>query len=213
MGCILSVELRTLFFALSLGFTAGFAPGPLLALVISQTLKHNVREGFKVAVAPAFTDLPIAAIAVFVLSRISGLNSILGVISLIGALIVSYMGISNFRVRGISIGDQQATPPRSIIQGMATNFFQPHPHIFWFGVGAPAILEAWKVSHLAAIVFPIAFVIAIVSAKLIVALMVKQSKGHLPEKAYLWILRGLGILMLCFALLLIRDGLRYFGVI
>jgi threonine/homoserine/homoserine lactone efflux protein len=209
----MSIELRTLFFALSCGMTAGFAPGPLLALVISQTLKHNIAEGLKVAMAPAFTDLPIAAFAVLVLSRVSGLNSILGVISLIGAFVVSYMGISNFRVRGISMSDQPAAAPKSILQGMATNFFQPHPHIFWFGVGAPAILEAWKMSHLAAFIFPIAFVFAIVSAKVIVALMVKQSKGHLPEKAYLWILRGLGILMLFFAVFLVRDGLRYFGII
>ena len=208
----MSVELRTVFFALSLGLTAGFAPGPLLALVISQTLKHDLREGLKVAIAPAFTDLPIAALAVFILSRISGLNFVLGVISMIGAGFITYMGVSNFRVESISISDPSRVPPKSFIQGMATNFFQPHPHIFWFGVGAPAILAAWKVSFASAIAFPIAFVFAIVGAKIIVALMVQKSKGHLPEKAYLYILRGLGILMICFAIFLMRDGLRYFGV-
>ena len=42
-----------------LGLSAGFAPGPLLTLVIAQTLKHNVREGIKVALAPLISDFPI----------------------------------------------------------------------------------------------------------------------------------------------------------
>ena len=45
------------------GLSAGFSPGPLMALVISQTLKHGIREGAKVAVAPLITDLPIILLA------------------------------------------------------------------------------------------------------------------------------------------------------
>jgi threonine/homoserine/homoserine lactone efflux protein len=57
-----------------LGFSAGFSPGPLLTLVISQTLKHGVKEGIKVAFAPLVTDLPIIFLAVFVLTRLAGLS-------------------------------------------------------------------------------------------------------------------------------------------
>ena len=35
-----------------LGLSAGFAPGPLLALVISETLQHDIKSGVKVALAP-----------------------------------------------------------------------------------------------------------------------------------------------------------------
>jgi hypothetical protein len=41
-----------------LGLSAGFAPGPLLTLVISETLQHNINSGVKVALAPIITDLP-----------------------------------------------------------------------------------------------------------------------------------------------------------
>ena len=36
---------------LILGLPAGLVPGPLLALVITQSLKHNMKEGIKVALA------------------------------------------------------------------------------------------------------------------------------------------------------------------
>ena len=42
-----------------LGLAAGFAPGPLLTLVISETLQHDIKSGVKVALAPIITDLPI----------------------------------------------------------------------------------------------------------------------------------------------------------
>ena len=67
VACRLAEELadRSLLLAadrsrlLVLGLAAGFAPGPLLVLVISETLQHSTRAGIKVAFAPVITDLAI----------------------------------------------------------------------------------------------------------------------------------------------------------
>jgi len=47
-----------------LGLSAGLAPGPLLTLVISETLQHDIKSGVKVALAPFITDLPIIILTV-----------------------------------------------------------------------------------------------------------------------------------------------------
>ncbi|NCD26558.1 MAG: hypothetical protein EOL86_13335, partial [Deltaproteobacteria bacterium] len=44
---------------LVLGLSAGLSPGPLLTLMLSETLRHGVRAGLLVAVAPLISDLPI----------------------------------------------------------------------------------------------------------------------------------------------------------
>lgn len=54
-----------------LGLAAGFSPGPLLVLVISETLRHSVKEGVKVSIAPIITDTPILLVALFVLTQLS----------------------------------------------------------------------------------------------------------------------------------------------
>ncbi len=41
---------------ITFGFVAGISPGPLLALVISETIKHNHKEGIKIALSPLLTD-------------------------------------------------------------------------------------------------------------------------------------------------------------
>jgi len=207
----MAVELRTILFGMTCGLTAGFSPGPLLALVVSQTLKYNFSEGVKVAMAPVFTDLPIIAVALFLLSKVGDITFLLGCISLIGAAVVAYVGVGNFKAQTITIDYEHAIQPKSFLQGIATNFFQPHPHIFWFGIGAPAILLAWKTSHLAAFGYLIAFFTGIIGAKVFVAYLVKRSKGVVPQHFYQTILRTLGAVLLFFSVLLLRDGLKYFG--
>ncbi len=61
-----------------LGLSAGFAPGPLLTLVISETLQSEIRSGVKVALAPIITDVPIIVLTLFILSKLSNFHNILG---------------------------------------------------------------------------------------------------------------------------------------
>jgi len=74
--------LSSLLAGIVMGLTAGFSPGPLSTLVITQTLRHGLKEGVKVAVAPLMTDLPIIAASLLLLSRAAHNENILGVISL-----------------------------------------------------------------------------------------------------------------------------------
>jgi threonine/homoserine/homoserine lactone efflux protein len=71
-----------------LGLSAGFAPGPLLALVISETLQHDMKAGVKVALAPILTDLPIIIFTLFIMAELSRFHLILGGISIIGACFI-----------------------------------------------------------------------------------------------------------------------------
>ena len=51
-----------------LGLSAGIAPGPLLTLVVSETLSGGVGAGVRVALSPLLSDLPIILFAVFLLA-------------------------------------------------------------------------------------------------------------------------------------------------
>lgn len=50
-----------------LGLSAGMSPGPLFALVISETIAHDIRAGIKVALVPTmkFLGLSLCVLAVF----------------------------------------------------------------------------------------------------------------------------------------------------
>ena len=91
--------LEFLTMGLVLGLSAGLAPGPMLTLVISETLRHNLGAGIRIALAPLFSDLPIIVLAIWILSQLSQFEFILGCLSLLGGAVVFYMGVESLRSR------------------------------------------------------------------------------------------------------------------
>jgi threonine/homoserine/homoserine lactone efflux protein len=193
-----------------LGLSAGIAPGPLLALVISETLRHGAYSGIKVALAPLITDLPIVVGALIVVQQLSGFDLFLGVISLVGAGFVTYLGIDAMRVKEIEISDESVRP-RSLVRGVLTNLLSPHPYLFWFAVGAPVTITSHAQGLAASSSFIAAFYLLLVGCKIVLALVSARSRALLKGRAYHLIMKILGVLLCLFALLLVRDGLAFLG--
>ena len=192
------------------GLTAGISPGPLLTLVISETLRHNKTEGVKIAVAPLITDIPIVLLTIFILSKMASSDFVLGIISILGGFFIAYLGYDSIKSKGIEI-DIQNLKLRSIRKGIIVNVLSPHPYIFWLMVGAPITIKAYQASPVAAFAFIIAFYVLLVGSKISIALVVDKSRAFLKNKVFIWTLRILGLVLLIFAILLIKEGLSYLG--
>lgn len=188
-----------------LGLSAGFSPGPLSVLVISQTLKHGTREGVKVAFAPLITDLPIITLAMVVLTQLANSQTLFGLIALVGGMYLFYLAHESFHAGGVELS-AQAGSPQSLIKGAVVNFLNPSPYIFWLTVGAPTVVRAWAESPFAAIAFFIAFYFCLIGAKLLLAALVGRSRSFFAGKAYLYLMRGLGVLLVIYGLGLFWDG-------
>ena len=193
---------------ITLGLYAGLSPGPLLALVISQTLKHGYKEGVKVAFAPIITDLPIILISVLFLSFISGYSSILSIISIIGGFYLGYLAYESFKTKGLKEGfDSSET--KSLLKGVTVNLLNPSPYLFWITVGGPIIITAYMENILSPWWFIVGFYAFLVGSKIISAVIAGKSRDFLTGKPYIYIMRVLGIALLIFALYLINEGVKF----
>lgn len=193
------------------GLVAGISPGPLLTLVISETIKHNKKEGIFVASAPILTDIPIVLLSVFVLAKLSSFNLVLGTISISGALFIVYLAYESITTKGIEL-NLQKVKAQSFRKGIITNFLNPHPYLFWIAVGAPTILKGYRVNVLSILFFILGFYLFLVGSKIMVALIVDKSKAFLKSNTYVYIIRTLGFILLIFSVIFIKDGLHYFGI-
>jgi len=182
----------------ALGLSAGFAPGPLLTLVLSQTLAHGPMEGVKVALAPVITDAPIILAAWLVLSRLSGTPAALGVVALAGAALLCRYGWDCFKAPPPEAGNPDAAP-RSVLRGVAANFANPHPYLFWATVGVPLLLEAASIGTAAVAAFLGLFYLCIVAAKVATALVTGRFRRFLSSRAYRLLMAVLGLSLLYFA--------------
>lgn len=195
-----------------LGLSAGFAPGPLLALVISETLRHGIRSGVKVALAPVVTDLPIIVLTLFVLSKLSHFHGILGLISIAGGFFILSMGYESLRTAGFDLQIRE-TGAKSLRKGILTNALSPHPYLFWISVGGPTMTKALDTGLLAPAAFIAGFYACLVGSKIVLAVLVGKSRSFFRGRAYVWTMRLLGVALVALALLLFHDGLELIGLI
>ena len=195
-----------------LGLSCGLAPGPLLALVVAQTLRHGPREGCKIALTPLVTDAPIIVVALVVAAKLAELRPLLGIVSFAGGAFVLYLAWDSFRpVRPGA--EAPAERPRSWFKGIFTNLLSPHPWLFWLTVGAAILAKAIAQSWLVAVAFLFGFYLLLVGSKVLVALMAGRSRDLLAGRPYRVVMRVLVVLLGVFALLLFREGLKLLAVV
>lgn len=191
----------------ALGAYAGFSPGPLLALLVSQTIKHGPKEGIKVAFVPMITDFPLLLASTFLLIRVSNHKWILGVLSILGGVFLVYLAYAMIKTRGVQVNVDKEVP-NSFLKGAFVNVLNPHPYVFWMTVGAPTILKGLAESFIAPAVFLGSFFGCFVGSKVLLAMVVGKSRSFLTGRPYLYVMRVLGMALLVFAFVLFREGLH-----
>jgi len=189
-----------------LGLSGGLAPGPLLTLVASETLRHGARAGVRVALAPLLTDLPIILATVLLLRPLTDQAAPLALIQVGGGLYLAWLGFQGLCFRGAEL--ESTKPTGSLRRGVVANFLNPSPYLFWLTVGAPTVLAAWREGWPAAAAFVVAFYALLVGSKVSLAMALGQARHLLRSGGYIVLMRGLGLLLLTYALLFLRAGGR-----
>lgn len=192
------------------GLAGGFSPGPTATLVVSQTLRFGILDGIKVAIAPALTDAPIILVAVLLVGQLARFEPVLGIISFLGAAFLLYLAFESLRVRELEI-DETEVEPRSISKGFVVNILNPNPYLFWFVIGAPKLIEAAKISWMTAVAFIAGLYVCLIGAKILTAFLVGRSRAFLKSRGYVYVNRILGLALAVFAVLFLRDGMKFLG--
>ncbi len=192
---------------LILGVGGGVAPGPLLTLVVSESLRRGVRAGVAVACAPLITDAPIIAIALVAVDRMADDPNWLAGLSFAGAAVVSWLGWEAVvHARPPEAGASAATP--SLVRGVLANLVNPSPWLFWSTVGAASMLRAVTAGWTVVVAFLVAFYVGLVGSKVVIAMVVARAGTRLTGRGLVRVQRALGVVLWTFALWLAVDGVR-----
>lgn len=193
--------------ALVYGLTGGLAPGPLMTLVLTQTLRYGAREGVRSALAPLITDAPIMFVLLVFLDEIATVRPLVGAIGIAGTLYLLSLAVESWRARPPQ-KSETAAPPRSLLRGAVVNFLNPNPYLFWLTAGTPMLLKAWQISWFAAAAFIAVFFVCLVGSKIAISLMVARSREHVVGRWYTMAMRTLAVLLVVFAALIAHDAME-----
>jgi threonine/homoserine/homoserine lactone efflux protein len=193
---------------LSMGLGAGISPGPLLALVVTASLRSGLAGGLRVALSPFITDLPIITLSVLLVDLLP--SGALRWVGTVGGLVVIWMGVETLRpVRHAALpaeAGEPGEPRRELWRGVAANALNPHPYLFWATVGGPALVSGWRISPAHALAFLVPFYMLLVGSKMAIAWLVSRQAGGLSLIWYRWALAGCGLLLLAMGALLIYQA-------
>ena len=191
---------------LLLGAPSGLAPGPMLLLIISETLRHGKRAGVKVACIPLLTDAPIVLASGLLFTQITNMNILLGGISIIGSIFLLNLGIKSLLAANSEFLDY--TPrPLLLKEIMVANLANPNPYLFWFTVGAPIMVRSFQHNLSKGLSFLVSFYLGLVGIKLILAIAAGKSRNFLQGFLYRSIMQLLSLMLICFAIYLMLDGI------
>ena len=196
---------------LSLGFGAGISPGPLLTLVMTTTLQRGLLAGIRVALSPLVTDAPIILLCVLVLTSLPA--SFASIVSLIGGLFVIYLGIDGLREARHATLEIKITPDsgaRDLLRGAMVNALSPHPWLFWLGVGAVKVTDAWKQSPANAFAFLFGFFLLLIGCKVLIAYGLAFGRQWLTLPLYRGLLTVGGLALLVAGGFLLLEAVRGF---
>lgn len=190
-----------LLLGIGLGLSAGISPGPLQTLVVTTSLRAGFGAGVRVAVAPLLTDAPIVAASVLAISSVP--ESWVRAVAVAGGLALVAMGTWEIARAGAnSKRREQAGSSGDMLKGAIVNVVNPHPWIFWIGVGAPTLVTSWRDAPGRALAFLVGFYALIVGAKIAIAAIVSAGGKRLSDRArYLMLVAG-GALLIAFGLFL-----------
>lgn len=189
---------------ITLGLAAGLAPGPLMTLALTQTVRHGSKEGLLVAAAPLITDIPIVLLLFFVLRELPA--PLLGALGIAGALYALYLAYETAKAE--LVGEvASASAPASLKKGIVANFLSPHPYMFWITVGVPYTFALHEKSALAPWGFIFGFYILLVGSKAAAVILAGSFRHFLTGHAYTYVMRGLAMALVIFAAFLFLEGL------
>ena len=183
---------------IALGIIEGIKPGPLLTMVIRESLSKGLKAGMWTAAAPIFTDGPMIIASLFLAGWMATQPPILFSISLLGALFLVKMGFECFSLEPPD-PDSEPDASGSFKRGVLTNLLNPNVYMFWFLVGGPLMASAAEQEPLAAILYAICFLITIILVKASIAWLFGGGGTWLSPRKYRIAMAICGLGMLGFA--------------
>ena len=182
----------------ALGIIEGIKPGPLLTMVIRESLSKGLKAGMWTAAAPIFTDGPLIIVSLFFAGWMATEPSVLLTISALGALFLTKMGLECFSLELPDPG-MEGDASGSFKRGVLTNLLNPNVYVFWFLIGGPLMASASEQEPVAPVIYAIAFLLTIILVKASIAWIFVGGGPWLSPRRYRIAMVICGLAMLGFA--------------
>lgn len=200
--------MQLFFLTYALGFSIASMPGPILALVATETFRRGAWPGTQAAVAPVCVDAAVMLPLALALHAAVPSGRAALAIAVLGGLFLVWLGVQSLRIRGIAPSGSErtdlATGLPSFIKGVLTHLMNPYPYLFWSTAGLAFVREGFETNGVTgALQFPFGFWLGASSFNFLVVFLIVRGKRLLPAKADAYLHRFAGLLLVAAGVFLV----------
>ena len=187
----------SLLLAYAMGFSVASMPGPILALITTETLRRGAWSGAQTALAPMCVDACVMLPLVMALqsSIPSGTGAV--AVGVAGGGFLSWLGLQSFRAgSAVAVPDGRRGPRRvpPFLKSVLTHLMNPYAYIFWGTVGFAFVREGFEAQGIqGALSFPAGFWLGAATMNFLVVYLVSRGRRYLPPRLepYVHVLSGI----------------------
>ena len=195
------------FWEVNLGIVGALVPGALMAMLFTETVRHGIPGGIKVALVPLLIDTPFIIAAMILARQIEAMPLLLGLIAMVGTVVLLLLSIQNIRAKPSDFSFEGKSSASSFYKGVAVHILNPNLYIHWFSVATPIFAGATLFNN---ILFAGGSLITSVCVMFVLVFGVAKARMHFFDHMHI-VLRILGVALLLLAGKLFFIGLTFFG--
>lgn len=183
------------------------SPGPLLAAVISGSLKNGFRTGPILISGHALVEILMVTVLVLGLGRFINTPDVMRTISLTGAVILICFGAGMLRsVPGINMdaAGHDGRPARMFLQGITLSIANPYWAVWWLTIGLGLLMSANRRGIPGLAFFLAGHILADMAWYSILSFSLSRGKKFISPRTYRRVLKVCALIIILFGM--------YFGI-
>jgi threonine/homoserine/homoserine lactone efflux protein len=170
-------------YGVGLGLGVGIIPGPLLALVLANSLRGGLRSGVITSLAPLPTDVVIIALSLTLMDVMP--VRMVALLGAAGGMVVIGIAVDAFLVtRRDDPVPQSAAMRRAFSESARVYLLSPFPWLFWLTAGGALLSTAYTESPSHALWFLVGFYALLIGVTLGCSRVVSATGRRLAPEVY-----------------------------
>jgi threonine/homoserine/homoserine lactone efflux protein len=201
--------------AFALGAALGAAPGPVQLLILSETARSGLSQGFRVMLGANGTVLALMVVLALGFSSAEPSDTVIDVLRVVGGVFLVYLALSELRtIRRAQLDDGAAPPSKApgrslgpTARGILLVLVNPGVWIFLATTASAVVAEANADGGTdTALAAAVALTLGLSLTDFGSALVGTGSRAFLGERGITWIRIGLSVLLLAIGVGFVLQG-------
>ncbi len=213
--------------AFVIGLSGAMAPGSLLVVVITETVRHGFWAGPLAVAGHALVEMIVVVLLSLGLGAFLAYDSVLGVIGLLGGLTLFYFGYATWQTAKTatlsldSASSQQAAgftgqrqqrydgPLRTAAAGIAASVSNPYWIVWWATIGAAYVGTGAKIGPLGPVTFYLGHIASDLVWYTLISWAIATGRRFINDKLYRAVLCVCSVFIVLFGAYFLRLGFRF----